>query len=336
MTGRFLTLAIIGAGGVSTTHIAALCKDPRARIVSIVDEDHERASARAKEAGASRIPIFKDAAAMFDEIRPQGIVICTPPNQHADIISLAAQRGAAILCEKPLAHQIPDAKRILRTLEHHPVPFLMGYCHRFVDGIRRMRMLIESGELGRPVMFRTHFSSRIEGIEATWFSNPDLSGGGVAIDTSILSVDLFRYLIGEVSQSTALQSRNHKDLRVEDTSIMVLQSRSGCLGSIESSWAPPVGAKEIEIRGTEGTALWDYDLLRWRRTDHESWTEERLGKPYQYRFDLQARHFLDVVSGRVHPLSTAEDGLRSLEIIHEVYRKSPPLREITGTGVVLR
>lgn len=314
-----ISVGLIGAGGIAPAHLAALKADSRARIVGIVDEDLARAETRAQEAGQG-VAAYTDIQLLLSEKKPKALLITTAPASHLAAIRAGLRANTAILCEKPLAHKLPEARKIVQAVHRSNSVFVMGFCHRFVDGIRRLKQILDSGELGRPLLFRTHFSARIEGIEATWFSHPELSGGGVLMDTAILSIDLFRYLIGDIRGMSARCVRNLKGLQVEDTGIMIVESREGCLGSIEASWMPPVGAKILEIRGTEGTAIWDYNVLRWKCANDESWTEEKLGKPYQARFDAQVRHFLTVVEGKAAPLVTVEDGLRAMEIAQSVYR----------------
>jgi predicted dehydrogenase len=315
-----LSVALIGAGGIAPAHLAALKADPRARIVGIVDEDLARAESRAQEAGHG-VAAYTDLQALLKEKPPKALVISTPPASHLEVIRAGLRARMAILCEKPLAHTLPEARKIVQVVHRSDGLFVMGFCHRFVDGIRRLKQLLDSGELGRPLLFRSHFSARIEGIEATWFSHRELSGGGVLMDTAILSIDLFRYLIGEIRSAVARSVSNLKGLQVEDTGIMIVESREGCLGCIEASWMPPIGAKILEIRGTEGTAIWDYNVLRWKCANDESWTEEKLGKPYQTRFDAQMRHFLTVAEGKAKPLVTVEDGIRAMEMALSVYRE---------------
>lgn len=324
-----ISVALIGAGGIAPAHLAALKADPRARVVGIVDDDLTRAETRAQEAGHG-VAAYTDIQSLLSEKKPKALVITTAPSSHLAAIRAGLRAHTAILCEKPLAHTLPEARKIVQAVHRSDGLFVMGFCHRFVDGIRRLKQLLDSGELGRPLLFRSHFSARIEGIEATWFSRPELSGGGVLMDTAILSIDLFRYLIGDIRGATARCVNNLKGLQVEDTGIMIVESREGCLGCIEASWMPPIGAKILEIRGTEGTAIWDYNLLRWKCSNDESWTEEKLGKPYQARFDGQIRHFLSVVEGKVKPLVSVEDGLRAMEMALSVYREiQKPARKKT-------
>ena len=103
-------------------------------------------------------------------------------------------------------------------------------------------------------MFRNRFGGKMD-MTRVWFSNPEVSGGGTIPDTSIHSIDLFRYLVGNPIKVAAATAKADSRYRVEDTSLILLQTRDGAIGSIEASWSSAGSANVIEIYGTDGAVI---------------------------------------------------------------------------------
>src|SRR5205807_7388205 len=130
--------------------------------------------------------------------------ICTPPAFHAPVALAAIERGLPVISEKPLARNPIEARAVVEAARGHGVPLMTAFCHRFHEPIVRVRRLIDEGSLGRVVMFRNRFGAKFPNIAERWFSKAEVAGGGVLMDTSIHSVDLFRPLVGEVRNVTSL------------------------------------------------------------------------------------------------------------------------------------
>jgi predicted dehydrogenase len=194
----------------------------------------------------------------------------------------------------------------------------IAFCHRFIPAIQRIRELLTSDAIGSPLLYRNQFSGPFTGVEKSWFSNPDLSGGGTLMDTTVHSVDLFRHLIGEVDHTRALASTTRAGLRVEDTSILLVQSGK-CLGTLEASWTVAPGTLLIEVRGTDGELFYDYEKLRWR-TATGDWNEEQFPEGIDIRFAAEIQHFVQACRGETKLQLHAQDGLRSLQILEAAYR----------------
>ncbi|MGI8906276.1 MAG: Gfo/Idh/MocA family protein [Candidatus Sumerlaeaceae bacterium] len=310
-----LRAAIFGFGYAASEHRKGYDAANGARLVAIADQTAERL----KALEGTDVTAFQDVDELLRTIRPEIVSICTPPSTHAKLTAKALAAGAHVLCEKPLAHNLSDARRMLDSARQAKRILGVAFCHRFVPAIRKLRSLIESSAIGTPLLYRNQFSARFEGVEKTWFSKPELSGGGTLMDTTVHSVDLFRFLIGEVNAVRALASTTRPGLTVEDTSIVLVRSASGCIGSLEASWNVAPGTFLIEVRGTEGEFIYDYETLRRRGAAETSWREEAVDAPMGVRFCGEIQHFIDAVNGNAEMELDAMEGLRSLEILEDAY-----------------
>jgi predicted dehydrogenase len=313
-----LRIALVGAGGIGRTHRNAWSKIPDTQLVAVVDTDLERAEAMAAELGAEA---FADHAAMLAAASPDAVDVCTPPAMHRAVVEACLSAGAHVVCEKPLADTPPNAFAITEAAEASGKLLMTAFCHRFHPPVARLKALIEEGALGTVGMFRNRFAGPFKGIEDVWFSKLAISGGGCLMDTSVHSVDLFRFLVGEVrrAQGAGVRLNDSLDPGVEDSAAMLLQSTSGAVGVIEASWTLQGGVNVIEVYGTEGVAevhYWDGFPSRYKTVGMDAW--EPLPEEGD-RFVGELTHFAQAVRGEAPLTVTGHDGLRAVEVIYEAY-----------------
>lgn len=313
-----LRIALVGAGGIGRTHLNAWKSVPGVEIVAVVDTDTARAQATAGELGARA---FDSVGSMLDKVRPDAVDICTPPVAHRAPAEAALAAGVHVLCEKPLADTPGDARVIVDAAESAGKLLMTAFCHRFHPPVARLKQLIDEGRLGRIGMFRNRFAGPFAGIEDVWFSKPEISGGGCLMDTSVHSVDCFRYLVGEVVRAEGAGLTLNPKLApgVEDTAAMMLVAESGAIGIIESSWTLQGGVNVVEIYGTEGVAYihyWDGFTSRYKTKDMAGF--EPLPEDGD-RFVGELSHFAAAATGQCPLGVTGHDGLRAVEIIYEAY-----------------
>jgi predicted dehydrogenase len=194
-----------------------------------------------------------------------------------------------------------------------------AFCHRFDPPVLFARELVQNDDLGRLTMFRSRFSGHFPGIEDRWFADPAISGGGVVMDTGVHSIDLFRYLVEEIKTTIGKTSRVNPALSVEDTAAIVLQSESGGLGVLECSWTSPGGGNLLELYGTAGACIVDFDSgrVRFLTADMPVWETREIAGPD--RFEREIGHFADAVRGIQALEVTGYDGLRANQVVAEIY-----------------
>ncbi|HEU0165359.1 MAG TPA: Gfo/Idh/MocA family oxidoreductase, partial [Thermomicrobiales bacterium] len=225
-------VGIVGLGGIGRTHIAAWIANGITPVAFADTVPAALEQATTTYGGTA----YADAKDLIASGTVDIVSICTPPAFHAEIAIAAVEAGVATICEKPLAANLADAKRVADAVARTGTLFTVGFCHRFQPEVEKLKAMIEGGELGQIRSFRNRFAAHLKNAEQTWFANPAISGGGALIDTSVHSIDLFRYLIGDPVQVQALMSTTANDLGpalpVEDTAILSLATADGTLGVI--------------------------------------------------------------------------------------------------------
>ena len=306
-------LGIIGFGNIGRTHFKGLEEVAEARVAAIADPSKERQEA----ARGLGLAAYDDWKGMLDGRRLDAVLVCTPPAAHFAPAAEALQRGLHVFVEKPMTVGAADSKKLVALAEARKRHLTVGFAHRFRTPIIWAKEQIEGGAIGRVVMFRNRFSGHFAGVEKLWFSKRALAGGGAMMDTAVHSIDLFRYLVGEVKGVAGFQAQLFPEkLEVEDTVAMILQGESGALGTIEASWAT-TAEFNVTVYGAKGTIRFNYGLTATCQLEGEA---EPTPSPAQEGnpFAAQMQHFVSVLQGEP-PIVTGRDGLRVAEIVDAFY-----------------
>ncbi|MDP9351944.1 MAG: Gfo/Idh/MocA family oxidoreductase [Chloroflexota bacterium] len=319
---KALKIGIVGCGGIGRRHLLSYQNNGLAPS-GLADAFPEAAENAAKEWGGQA---YGDYREMFAQAGLDVVSICTPPTSHREIAVAALEAGIAVLCEKPMTTTVEDAEAIAKAAQDTGSLFMIGHCHRFQPHIEKVRELIDAGDLGLVRMYRNRIGFSFPRAGNSWFSDPEIAGGGILIDTHVHSVDIFRFLVGEVSQVTALTSTVDSPLgpalRVEDSAIMTVLSTEGALGVMEASWRTAPPEVQVTVYGTAGRATVDYNANELRFQGADDKEPQVIEVSNENRFDREIRHFLACVRGEETPRLTAEDGVIAIRILLDAYRST--------------
>jgi len=199
-----IRVGIVGCGDIARSHLEGYLKNS---VQPVAFFDLRREAAEKLAAGLSGARVYSDCRSMMESGEIDAVSICSPPAFHEEAACLALEAGINLLCEKPLAHTVPSAARIVDTAKTSGKTLMTAYRHRFIPAIAKMRQLIGEGRVGPPVLFNNIFCGSAPQMSQKWFSKKDIAGGGSMLDTSSHSVDLFRFLVGEIVDQRALWNR---------------------------------------------------------------------------------------------------------------------------------
>ena len=322
MTKRMaeLAVALVGCGGAGSVHLTCWQNLIGVRVAAVCDTNGLLAArAVANIDGAAA---YTDVRAML-RTQPFDIIdVCTNPTQHFSVAEAALRAGANVLCEKPLTTSVEDARTLVRTAAERERLLMTAFTHRFHPPLLFAKELVDNDDLGRITMFRCRFSGFFEGVAESGLADAEQSGGGVLVDTAVHGIDLFRYFCGEVSEIQGRLATVTPELKVEDTAALLLKGENGALGVVEASWSQHGGRSVVEIYGTAGACIVEYEtgIVRYMTADQPLYQTREEGGPN--RFERQIAHFADAVRGLQPLLVTGKDGLRAVELCAEVYRQN--------------
>ena len=214
---KIIGIGIVGAGFARTTQIPGFRNCKGARVVAITSRHREHAESVATEFGIEHVANdWKDLVARDDV---DLVSVVTPPATHTEITLAALELGKAVLCEKPMAMNAAEARRMTDSAREAGLLALIDHELRFLGSRRKMRAMLHSGAIGAVRHCNYVFRSDYRGIPGTWDWWSDVKmGGGTLGAIGSHAVDSFRWLLdAEVSEVCCLLS-THVAERPDKTS----------------------------------------------------------------------------------------------------------------------
>jgi predicted dehydrogenase len=194
--GAWLRLGIIGCGQIGRLHAERIVADRRARIVALCDPVAAGAE-RLREVLAPEARVVNDAAQLLDGGPLDGVVVCTPTNQHFDQVRLLRAQGLPVLCEKPLADTRERIMQLIQETKQGGLLLAVAYQRRYWSTYRTLRREVQSGKYGPVRSVTSHNAERWEPtIEGTWRDDPRFNPGGFIGDAGSHKIDVVFYVTG--------------------------------------------------------------------------------------------------------------------------------------------
>jgi UDP-N-acetyl-2-amino-2-deoxyglucuronate dehydrogenase len=249
--------ALVGCGKVASIHAQALASLPEAEFVAACDISAPRAEAFAAK---HRVKPFTDLAKMLKEAAPQAVIIGTPHPLHAEAAVRAAEAGAHVLVEKPLAANLADCDWMLVAARKSGVTLGVISQRRFYEPVQRMKRAIDEGKIGAPVLgVFIQYSWRDAAYYRSdpWRGKWDTEGGGVLVNQSPHQLDILLWLMGQAVEVSGIWANlNHPTVEVDDTAVASIRFKNGGLGSIVTSLSQRPGIyTKVHIHGASGASV---------------------------------------------------------------------------------
>jgi predicted dehydrogenase len=263
----------------------------------------------------------------------------SPTASHAEPAIAAARAGKHVLCEKPLAQTAEEAHAMLKAAEQAAVVHMTGFNYRFVPAVRLARELVRAGELGDVVHFRARYlqSWGWDASPGDWRFDADIAGTGAIGDLGAHSVDLARFLVGEIASVSALVRTFVPGRAVDDAFVATAEFAGGATGTIEVSRLAHgrVNHNAFEVNGTKGSVAFDQERMNELRVsdggpfrtvlEHGDWWPPGHIVGWGDTFTYEYLHLLRAIAGEdaVAPEgATFEDGYRAAVVCDAIGRSS--------------
>jgi predicted dehydrogenase len=248
------------------------------RLVGICDVDEARAREGVEQAGFEFAT--RDVADLVARQDIDVIDVCTPNRFHATAVEMAVRAGKHVYCEKPLAYDLPEARRLARLAKQRGIKHQVTAEYRFFPALLRARQLVDEDFLGRLFHVRgvyLHSGYVDPDRPLEWRLRKDIIGGGVLVDLGPHLLDLMRWLGGEVEAVCAVTETFIKErplpeqpevkakVEVDDAVAALLRFRSGAVATAEMSRVA-TGAEDemrLELHGSKGALRFDLMEPNW-------------------------------------------------------------------------
>jgi predicted dehydrogenase len=290
-----IRIGIVGAGWMGNSHAAAYRRlqelwpetDADVAVTVIADTNATAAEATARRFGIPRWTT--DWREVIEDPTVQVVDVTGPNDMHAEVTIAAARAGKAVSCEKPLARDLAESRKIAHEVGRAGVLSQVGFCYRLVPSVQYARQLVRRGELGDIRHVRAWFLCDFGATAATPFSwryDREIAGTGVIGDLGSHVIEMAEGLAGPIASLAARHSRyvdarpdpglstshfatgdmgSHQLRAVtnEDSFVAAAQFANGALGTLEASRVArgPRASLGFEVYGSQGAVSWDLERM---------------------------------------------------------------------------
>ena len=330
--------ALIGASDIAATRMIPAMRAVGHDVLGVQSSSDEWGDTYAK---ANGLPLATTDLRELLSWDCDAVYISTTNQRHAHEAIQSATAGKHVLCEKPLALSIDDAKEVVDASRTNDV--VLGTNHHLRNSavITRMRDLVRTGDIGEVRAVRVHHAVSLPDRLRGWRLTDRAAGAGVILDITVHDADTLRFVTGlEInSVSVVAASQDLSQDGIEDTAICSLVFQGGAVGMTHDSFVVPHAYTALEVHGTSGSL---YGLgvmtqdptgeLRLRRDGVETLIDipER---PNLYEVTLRA--FDRACRGDGQPSCTGEDGVASLSVALAAIRSAEQRRPVAVSEVLV-
>lgn len=279
-----LGVGVLGYSFMGKTHTNAYIKMPiffypppaKPKLVAICGRTERAVAEAAKRYGYETY--YTDWKELIKDERIELVDNALPNNLHAAPSIIAAEAGKHILCEKPLAMSVEEAKEMVKAVEKAGVQHMVGFNYRFIPALRLAKRFIDEGYIGKILQYRAVYLQEWimdPNFPLVWRLKKSVAGSGALGDLGAHIIDLARFLVGDIESVCGMTKifieerplpedpKKKGKVDVDDAFIAMLKFRNGAIGSVEASrfCAGRKNYQRIEIHGTEGSIVFNLERL---------------------------------------------------------------------------
>lgn len=353
-----LKFGIIGCGGIANSkHLPALAKlNDKVEIVAFCDVIFDRAEKAAKEYGIENALVTEDYKEVLKDKTIDVIHVLTPNISHSHITVDSLESGKHVMCEKPMAINYEEAKKMLDASKRTGKKLTIGYQNRFRADSLATYDACQKGELGDIYFAKAH-AVRRKGVP-TWgvFPDKEKQGGGPLIDIGTHALDLTLWYMDNYKPKTVLGSTyaklkdnpeanmfgpwNPETFETEDSAFGLIKMENGATIFLEAAWAlNMINPKEAQVTlcGTEGgaemfgQAFIDRGYVVFNKAAHNQLEETKPseaggifgfeGGKLEQR-DAEAIQWVEAILNDTEPLVKPEQALVVTQILEAIYKSA--------------
>ncbi len=344
-------IGILGCGKVAHLHAKAIKEIPDAELAAVWSRTKKTAENFAEQ---YRVKAYDSITKMVSENQIDLVIVCTPHPFHKDPAVEAAQAGASVLVEKPLASSLSDCDEMIIACRKNGVRLGVISQRRWYAPTIRVKRAIEDGKIGKPILgTATMLSWRDKAYYDAdeWRGTWDMEGGGVLVNQSPHQLDVLLWMMGDIDELYGIwRNLNHPYIEVDDTAVAVIKFKNGAIGNVlvSNSQKPGMYGK-VQVHGengssvgvqTEGGAMFiagmtgiseppvndmwtipgeEHLLEQWKKEDSEFF--QKIDATVYY-IKLQIIDFVEALKENREPLVTGEQGRKTVELFTAIYRST--------------
>jgi predicted dehydrogenase len=337
--------ALVGTGSIADAHLRAVeFTRGRVQLEAAVDLDQSRVKEFAAKNGIPHA--YTDFTAMLAELKPDLVIVATPPGSHVPLSIQAMEAGAWVLCEKPLCGSLAEFDRLAAVEQRTGCRTACVFQMRFASSNFHLHQMLQAGKLGRPLVGVCHtlWYRDAAYYAVPWRGRWSTELGGPTMGHGIHNMDHFLHLMGDWSELTAFADTLDRDIEVEDVSMALVRFANGAMGSIINSALSPRQESFIRLDCQQATVelthLYGYKRDDWKITVVPTAQDNGVVEAWQgLSSDVGSSHgaqlaamVADMDQGTC-PLTSGPEARRTIEFLTAIY-KSAYTRSVVTRGSI--
>ena len=250
-----LKWGLIGCGDIAQKRVAPALRDlPTCQLLAITRSHTDRAESFAQHFGANRW--HRTCQELLADEEVDAVYIATPVHLHAAQAVAAAVAGKHVLCEKPMAMNVEECDQMIAACRANNVKLGIAYYRHFYPLIDRIKSIIQSGEIGKPVLVQINAFEWFDpqpDHPRYWLIKTELAGGGPMFDFGCHRIEALVNIFGPVKQVASMVSNVAFNREVEDTATALFQFESGTCAVLSVTHAASEPRDTLSVFGTRGS-----------------------------------------------------------------------------------
>ncbi len=339
---------IIGTSFAGGLHAESYARDPRVEVVACADLDEKRLKLFAARHSIPRA--FTDYRELLSSSDVEMVSVCVPNFFHKEVAVKAVRAGKHVVCEKPLATGVDDARQMLEEARKAGVRLFYAEDWVFAPALSRAREIVSEGALGRVLYVKAKETH--SGSHSIYAQRKEYCGGGAMIHLGVHPVGFLTALLGKLPQKVVAAVSGggeanlvHKDYTGEDWSAALFEYDGGERALVEGNYITVGGLDDIvEIYGEDGVMKVDLSqgspLRAYSRPGYSyaiektdfttGWTKPAVDELRSLGYPDELRHFVDCVEKGTEARRGARgrDGLDVLRVIEAIYEAAETGRAV--------
>lgn len=319
------TAVVLGCGKVGATfemdsglvkpasHASALVANPRTELVALVDADQ---TALRRAGDYYKVDTYTDARECLGKLKPDIVVIATPPSTHEEMFSIALEfKVLAVICEKPVSDSLESAERMIVQTKESKTIVVVNHQRRFFPLFREVRRKIASGELGRIQQINSYYSNGL-------FNN------------GTHTIDALQFLLDDTAVwAFGMENQLNKTAPFGINIDGMLGFKKGAIATLQSLDNSEYGAHDFVIYGTKGAvtirqygfrfeSLEVKDEVTFAGMKELDWGDARITTEKRSQLEGTIVHLVECLDGKTTSQSTLEDGYHTMKVLNALAKSA--------------
>ena len=315
-----LKIAIVGTGIIVKSHLKAISQLDDVELVAVCDINEEKAKAFSEECGVPYFLNYKDIPANVD---CDAVILNLPHGLHCEVSEFFLDAGKHVLVEKPMANTVEECQRMIDAAKRNNKKIAVGHIQRFMESIRTVKKIYESGELGKLCMYTENRTvNYFDPKRPKWFIDKKMAGGGVVMNYGAHAFDKLLSIMGEDVKVTSLDAQvaNYSnDATIEGHAQIFAKFDNGVTASITFSGYTNTNYEAFYYFTNGALKVCNHSIAISRGEKYN--TFEDITPPADVtNFALQLDAFHKYIKGEPSNIPTPEYGMKVISLIEEVYK----------------